>query len=77
MPAIRKVKTVAPTDYSVPGDSVFDDADALIAQAQRSFDRAAKAQVAENDRLGIATHGAVDGKLVERRPRSSGKTHHA
>lgn len=63
MPAIRKVKPVSP-----PDDGVFADAEALIALANRSFDRAAKAQVAENDRLGIATHGAVDGKLVERRP---------
>ena len=77
MPAIRKVRTVAQTGYSVPDDSVFDDADALIAQAQRSFDRAAKAQVAENDRLGITTHGSLDGKLVERRPRSAGKTRHS
>ena len=76
MPAIRKVKTVSPTTYSVPDDSVFEDAEALIAQAQRSFDRAAKVQVAENDRRGITTHGAVNGKLIERRPRSSGKTHH-
>ena len=76
MPAMRKAKPVTPTEYSVPDDSVFDDAEALIAQAQRSFDKAAHAQVAENDRLGITTHGAVDGKLVERRPRHSGKTHH-
>ena len=40
MPAIRKAKPAAP-----PDDSVFDDADALIAFAQRSFDKAAKAQV--------------------------------
>jgi hypothetical protein len=69
MPAIRKAKPASP-----PDDGVFDDADALIALAQRSFDKAAKAQLAENDRLGIATHGAVDGKLVERR--TSGKTEH-
>jgi hypothetical protein len=71
MPAIRKTKPVP-----APDESMFDDADALIAFAQRSFDKAAKAQVAENDRLGIATHGAVNGKLVERRPRSAGKTDH-
>ena len=66
MAAIRKAKPVTP-----PDDSVFDDADALIAFAQQSFDKAAKAQVAENDHLGIATHGAVDGKLVERRPQGA------
>ena len=71
MPAIRKTKPI-----TAPDESVFDDADALIAFAQRSFDKAAKAQVAENDRLAIATHGAVNGKLVERRPRSAGKTNH-
>ena len=40
----------------------------LIAQAQQAFDIAARAAVAENDRLGISRHGAVGGKLVVRRP---------
>ena len=40
MPATREAKLAAP-----PDDSVFDDADALIALAQRSVDKAAKAQV--------------------------------
>jgi hypothetical protein len=40
----------------------------LIAQAQQAFAKAARAAVAENDRLGIPTHGAVGGKLVVRRP---------
>ena len=62
MAAVRKPKD-PPND-----DVLFDDPDALIALAQRSFARAAKAEVAENDRLGIPTHGTVDGKLVVRRP---------
>lgn len=48
--------------------SIFDDGEALIALATASFKKAAKAAVAENDRLGIATHGSVDGKIVEHKP---------
>jgi hypothetical protein len=59
-----KKRSETPAD----NDSVFDDADALIALAQKSFSRAAKAEVAENDRRGIATHGAVGGKLKVRQP---------
>ncbi len=33
-----------------------------------AFQKAAKAAVAENDRLGIVTHGSVNGKIVERQP---------
>lgn len=49
-------------------DSIFDDAEALIALAQASFKRAAKKAVAENDALGIPTHGAINGKLVVHMP---------
>ena len=49
-------------------DGVFDDADALIALAQNSFERAAKEEVAKNDSLGIPTHGSAKGKLVVRHP---------
>ena len=48
--------------------NIFDDGDALIALATASFKKAAKAAVAENDRLGVTTHGSVDGKIVERKP---------
>lgn len=41
---------------------------ALRVQADRAFKKAAKAAVAENDALGIATHGAVRGKLTVRAP---------
>jgi hypothetical protein len=34
-----------------------------------AFQKAAKTAVAENDRLGILTHGTVNGKIVERQPR--------
>jgi len=51
--------------------SIFDDGDALIALATASFKKAAKAAVAENDRLGITTHGSVDGKIVERKPQAA------
>lgn len=49
-------------------DHVFDDPDALIALAQKSFRKAAKAEVAKSDRIGIPTHGSVDGKPVVRKP---------
>jgi hypothetical protein len=71
MTAVRKRKD------TVNDDALFDDADALIALAQRSFARAAKEEVAENDRLGIPTHGAVKGKLVIRRPvKARAVSHH-
>ena len=41
---------------------------ALRVQADRAFKKAAKSAVAENDALGIATHGATRGKLVVRAP---------
>jgi hypothetical protein len=49
-------------------DLLFEDMPALIALAQKSFTIAARAAVAENDRLGIPTHGSIDGKLVVRQP---------
>ena len=50
-------------------DSVFDDPDALMELVQRSFTEAARAAVAENDRLGIPTHGSIGGKLLVRQPK--------
>jgi hypothetical protein len=66
MVAVRKTKPAAPAD-----DDVFEDADALIALARESFAKAARAEVAMNDRLGIATHGAVNGEIVTRQPPKS------
>ncbi|MEO5345136.1 MAG: hypothetical protein H7834_02010 [Magnetococcus sp. YQC-9] len=63
MGAVRKIKQVESDD-----DSVFDDAAAVIRLAQRSFNRAAKAEVAKNDHLGIPTHGAMGGQLAVRQP---------
>ncbi|MBF0261323.1 MAG: hypothetical protein HQL97_05715 [Magnetococcales bacterium] len=63
MGAARKIKHLESDD-----DSIFDDTAALIALAQRSFNKAAKAEVAKNDRLGIPTHGAVGGQLAVRQP---------
>ncbi len=45
-----------------------DDTDALIALAQQSFTNAAEAADAENDRMGVPTHGATNGKLTIRHP---------
>jgi hypothetical protein len=57
---IRKTKGIS-------GDGEFDDDEFVCQAAEMAFKKAAKAAVAENDRLGITTHGAVGGKLVERR----------
>ena len=47
---------------------MFDDPDKLVALAQASFSRAKDEAIAENDRLGIPSYGAVNGKLVVRHP---------
>ena len=48
---------------------MFDDPNKLVALAQASFSRAKDEAIAENDRLGIPSYGAVNGKLVVRHPR--------
>jgi hypothetical protein len=67
MTAVRNPKS-AGKESETDDDRVFDDADALIALAQKSFSKAAKAEVAKNNRLGIPTHGSAGGKLVVRKP---------
>ena len=47
---------------------IFNDFEALTTLVQKSFMEAAKAAVAENDRLGIPTHGSFGGNLVVRQP---------
>jgi len=49
-------------------DDIFDDAEALIELAQRSFSEAAKKAIAENDALGIPTPYGRDGKVYFRMP---------
>ena len=44
------------------------DFESIHRQTDQAFKSAAKAAVAENDSLGIATHGAVRGKLIVRMP---------
>ena len=61
MPAVKKRNPVK------SDASVFDDANALAELVQRSFKKAAKEAVAENDRLGIPTHGTRRGKLTVRK----------
>jgi len=59
-----QVRTVA-----VPAEkSDFDDGKALTEIMVKSFAEAAREAVAENDRLGIATHGGAGGVVVERKP---------
>jgi hypothetical protein len=61
--------TVEPKPMIVVDDhDIFDDADAVIAAARRSFTLAAEAEIAKNDQLGIPTHGSAGGKLIIRRP---------
>ncbi len=62
MPSAQKI--MPPSD----GCEIFDDFEALTALVQKSFMEAAKDAGAENDRLGIPTHGSVGGKLVVRHP---------
>lgn len=62
MTALR-IKTKREND-----NCIFDDADAVIAIAQQSFARAAKMAVADNDRLGISTHGSIGNRLVVHHP---------
>ena len=54
---------------SQAGKSIFDDGEAVVGLATAAFKKAAKIAVAENDRLGIITHGSVDGEIVERKPK--------
>jgi len=66
---IQQVRTpVIQTPAVRNNKSIFDDEDALIATAQSSFSKAAKRAVAENDRLGIPTHGSIGSELVVRQP---------
>jgi hypothetical protein len=51
-------------------DSIFDDADALIALAQKSFAKATKKAIAENDVLGIPSPYSRNGKIYFRQPSS-------
>ena len=50
------------------GDPALDDPEALLALAVRSFARAKRAAIAENDRLGVPSHGARDGVITTRHP---------
>ena len=61
-------KTRTPPSPPADPDAIFDDFDKLVEIAQKSFSEAAQAAVAENDRLGIPTHGSENGKLVVRQP---------
>jgi hypothetical protein len=60
-----KVQTA--TVSSVSG--VFDDGQALSDLILKSFAQAARDAVAENDRLGIITHGGMNGVVIERLPK--------
>lgn len=64
--------TAAPKRESPASVSrMFDDPDALTALAQKSFHKATRAAIEENDRLGIPSYGGVDGKIVVRQPRKA------
>ena len=59
--------TALTKDHGTEAD-IFDDPEALIALAQRSFAAAKREALAENDRLGITSYGSRDGKIVARQP---------
>jgi hypothetical protein len=46
-------------------DEIFVNGERVIEAAVIAMKHAAKAAVAENDRLGITSYGTVDGKIVE------------
>lgn len=54
-------------------DSIFDDEEALIALAQKSFNEATRKAIEENDRLGIPSYGSEGGKIVVRYPPKTAK----
>lgn len=62
---------------SQAGNGLFDgDPRALMKLADQAFATAAERAVAENDRRGIPTHGAQDGKLVVRKPKAARQLDH-
>lgn len=56
------------TTQTVTDDPFLDEPEAVAALAVRSFADAKRAAIAENDRLGIPSYGATDGKIVVRKP---------
>ena len=69
---MNRAKKIAPPS---DGIEIFNNFDALTALVQKSFDEAAAIAGAENDSLGIPTHGSIGGKLVVRQPKpKSAKT---
>ncbi len=47
---------------------IFDDPEAVLELAKRSFAKARRRAVEENDRLGITSVGSEDGKIVRKPP---------
>jgi hypothetical protein len=45
-------------------DPIADDPASVVSVALKAFERAARAVVEENDRLGIPSYGGKDGKIV-------------
>ncbi|MBF0338989.1 MAG: hypothetical protein HQL05_14305 [Nitrospirae bacterium] len=77
MPIVRKSSVNRMVTHTLPTEDydILDDVEALTTLVQKSFDEAAKKAVAENDALGIQTHGSVDGKLVVRIPPKNNAIH--
>lgn len=66
--------TLPPDPTGTKKNRAFDDPAAIVALAQEAFHKAKREAIAENDRLGIASYGTVDGKSVVRHPPARAKT---
>ena len=64
----------AKTTHVTTGDPFLDDPEGLVALAVRSFAAAKDEAIEENDRLGIPSYGAVNGKIVVRSPSAAKKS---
>ncbi len=65
---MKHAQKIVPTSNNF---EIFDDFDALTILVQKSFAKATKKAVAENDKLGIPTPYSKNGKIFYRQPRKA------
>ena len=63
--SMKHAQKIVPTSNSC---EIFDDFEALTVLVQKSFAKAVKKAVAENDKLGIPTPYSKNGKIFYRQP---------
>lgn len=68
---MKHAQKIAPTNNS---SEIFDDFVALTLLVQKSFAKAVKKAVAENDNLGIPTPYSKNGKVFYRQPHKANRT---